>query len=100
MLAARGCAWLRCRRKRAASGKTTLAACLAVAAMNQCPTNARSPRAGEASAGLQMLGVLAEPMLTQSAEFQDAIAGIDAALRKYGHPGVAALKESAKNKSQ
>jgi chromosome partitioning protein len=42
--------------------------------LNQCPTNARSPRAGEASGGLQMLGVLAEPLLAQRAEFQDAIA--------------------------
>ena len=28
--------------------------------LNQCSTNIRSPRAGEASSGLQMLGVLAE----------------------------------------
>ncbi len=44
--------------------------------LNQCSTNARSPRAGEASSGLQMqmLGVLAEPLLTLRAEFQDAIA--------------------------
>ena len=42
--------------------------------LNQCPTNVRSPRAGEASGGLQMLGVLAEPLLTLRAEFQDAIA--------------------------
>lgn len=42
--------------------------------LNQCSTNARSPRAGEASGGLQMLGVLANPSLTLRAEFQDAIA--------------------------
>ncbi len=42
--------------------------------LNQCSTNVRSPRAGEASSGLQMLGVLAEPLLTLRAEFQDASA--------------------------
>jgi hypothetical protein len=42
--------------------------------LNQCSTNARSPRAGEASSGLQMLGVFAEPLLRLRAEFQDAIA--------------------------
>ena len=41
---------------------------------------------------------LREIAFTQERKVHDVIMeGIDAALRKYGHPGVAALKESAKN---
>ena len=41
---------------------------------------------------------LREIAFTQERNVHDVLMeGIDAALRKYGHPGVAALKESAKN---
>lgn len=42
--------------------------------LNQCPTTPRSSRANEAAGGLQLLGVLAAPLVTQRADFQDAIA--------------------------
>jgi hypothetical protein len=42
---------------------------------------------------------LREIAFTQERKVHDIIMeGIDAALRKYGHPGVAALKEGAKNR--
>ncbi len=41
--------------------------------LNQCPAG-RSSRATEAANGLGMFGVLAEPMLTQRADHQDALA--------------------------
>ena len=41
--------------------------------LNQCPPTPRSFRSTEASAGLQLLGVLA-PLVTQRADHQDAIA--------------------------
>jgi chromosome partitioning protein len=41
--------------------------------LNQCPPG-RSSRATEAANGLAMFGVLAEPMITQRADHQDAIA--------------------------
>lgn len=41
--------------------------------LNQCPPG-RNSRAAEAAAGLAMLGVLAEPFLTQRADHQDALA--------------------------
>jgi hypothetical protein len=40
---------------------------------------------------------LREIAFTQERKLHDVKEGIDVALRKYGHPGVAALKESAKN---
>ena len=41
---------------------------------------------------------LREIAFTQERKVHDVIMeGIDAALRKYGHPGVAALKEGARN---
>lgn len=42
--------------------------------LNQCPPNARSSRSSEASAGLHMLGALAEPLIATRADFQDAVA--------------------------
>jgi chromosome partitioning protein len=42
--------------------------------LNQCPPTPRSSRANEAAGGLQLLGVLAAPLVTQRADFQDAIA--------------------------
>ncbi len=40
--------------------------------LNQCVTNARSSRASEMAAGLASLGLLAEPMIHQRADYQDA----------------------------
>lgn len=40
--------------------------------LNQCPP--RSGRSSEAAAGLTMLGIMAEPYITQRADFQDAVA--------------------------
>lgn len=42
--------------------------------LNQCPPTPRSSRASEAAAGLSMLGVLAEPMVSTRADYQDAVA--------------------------
>jgi chromosome partitioning protein len=42
--------------------------------LNQCPTTPRSSRSLEAAAGLRMLGVLADPLMTARADFQDAMA--------------------------
>lgn len=42
--------------------------------LNQCPPHVRSSRAAEAATGLSLLGVLAEPVITQRADYQDAIA--------------------------
>lgn len=42
--------------------------------LNQCPPMPRSSRSSEAAAGLRMLGVLADPMITARADYQDAIA--------------------------
>ena len=42
--------------------------------LNQCPPMPRSSRSMEAAAGLRMLGVLADPMMTARADYQDAIA--------------------------
>ena len=42
--------------------------------LNQCPPTPRSSRSLEAAAGLKMLGVLADPMMTTRADYQDAIA--------------------------
>jgi chromosome partitioning protein len=42
--------------------------------LNQCPTVARSSRASEMAAGLETLGLLAEPPICSRADFQDAYA--------------------------
>jgi len=42
--------------------------------LNQCPSSYRSTRASEAAKQLNLLGVLAEPMLSARMDFQDAIA--------------------------
>ena len=42
--------------------------------LNQCPPLPRNSRSTEAAAGLQLLGVLAEPTIIQRADHQDAIA--------------------------
>lgn len=42
--------------------------------LNQCPPQPRSTRAGEAAVGLSLLGMLAEPAVSQRADYQDAMA--------------------------
>jgi len=42
--------------------------------LNQCPTTPRNTRAAEMQAGLGQLGVCAEPMIAQRADYQDAFA--------------------------
>lgn len=42
--------------------------------LNQCPTTPRGSRAAEMAAGLASLGLLAEPMMCQRADYQDAFA--------------------------
>ena len=42
--------------------------------LNQCSPTPRSTRASEGAAGLQLLGVLADPLVTQRVDHQDAIA--------------------------
>jgi chromosome partitioning protein len=42
--------------------------------LNQCPPLPKSSRSLEAAAGLRMLGVLADPLMSTRADFQDAIA--------------------------
>jgi chromosome partitioning protein len=42
--------------------------------LNQCPANLRSSRSSEASAGLEMMGALAHPLIATRADFQDAVA--------------------------
>ncbi len=42
--------------------------------LNQCPPIPRGSRASEAAEGLSMMGVLADPLVTQRADYQDAVA--------------------------
>lgn len=42
--------------------------------LNQCPPALKSSRSAEAAEGLNMMGVLAEPMMATRADYQDAIA--------------------------
>jgi chromosome partitioning protein len=42
--------------------------------LNQCPTTPRNSRAAEMASGLSSLGFLAEPMVCQRADYQDAFA--------------------------
>lgn len=56
--------------------------------LNQCPAG-RSSRATEAANGLGMFGVLAEPMLTQRADHQDALAA-GQGVTEYARDGKAA----------
>jgi chromosome partitioning protein len=42
--------------------------------LNQCPTTSKSTRASEMAGGLASLGLLADPMIGQRADFQDAFA--------------------------
>ena len=62
--------------------------------LNQCPPMPRSSRAIEAAAGLRMLGVLAEPMMTARADYQDAMAS-GLGVTEYAPEGKAALEAIA-----
>ena len=42
--------------------------------LNQCPTTPKNSRAAEMAAGLASLGLLAEPLVRQRADYQDAFA--------------------------
>lgn len=56
--------------------------------LNQCPAG-RSTRAAEAAKGLAMFGVLADPMLTQRADHQDALT-VGLGVTEYARDGKAA----------
>jgi len=62
--------------------------------LNQCPPTIRSPRAIEAAEGLKMLGVLADPIMTSRADFQDAVAA-GLGVTEYAPTGNAAIETAA-----
>src|SRR5215467_2828192 len=62
--------------------------------LNQCPPTIRSPRAIEAAEGLKMLGVLADPIMTSRADFQDAVAA-GLGVTEYAPTGDAATETAA-----
>jgi chromosome partitioning protein len=62
--------------------------------LNQCPPTPRSSRSLEAAAGLKMLGVLADPMMTTRADYQDAIAA-GFGVTEYAPEGKAAQEAAA-----
>jgi len=62
--------------------------------LNQCPPMPKSSRSSEAAAGLRMLGVLADPMMTARADYQDAIAA-GLGVTEYAPEGKAALEATA-----
>ena len=62
--------------------------------LNQCPPTHRSSRASEAAKDLMRLGVLAEPMLSASMDFQDAIAA-GLGVTEYARSGRAAQEVGA-----
>ena len=62
--------------------------------LNQCPSTYRSLRASEAGEQLIRLGVLAEPMLSASIDFQDAIAA-GLGVTEYARGGKAAQEIEA-----
>lgn len=62
--------------------------------LNQCPPGRVASRALEAAAGLRMLGVLAEPMMTARADYQDAMAA-GLGVTEYGPDGKAAQEALA-----
>jgi chromosome partitioning protein len=62
--------------------------------LNQCPATPKSSRVIEAAAGLRMLGVLADPMMTARADFQDAMAG-GLGATEYAPDGKAAAEATA-----
>ncbi len=62
--------------------------------LNQCPSTYRSLRASEAGEQLIRLGVLAEPMLPASIDFQDAIAA-GLGVNEYARGGKAAQEIEA-----
>jgi chromosome partitioning protein len=62
--------------------------------LNQCPPTIRSPRAIEAAEGLKMRGVLADPIMTSSADFQYAVAA-GLGVTEYAPTGNAAIETTA-----
>jgi chromosome partitioning protein len=62
--------------------------------LNQCPPTIRSPRAIEAAEGLKMRGVLADPIMTSSADFQDAVAA-GLGVTEFAPTGKAAVETAA-----
>lgn len=62
--------------------------------LNQCPPIPKSSRSLEAAAGLKMLGVLADPMMSTRADYQDAIAA-GLGVTEYAPDGKAAAEAMA-----
>jgi chromosome partitioning protein len=62
--------------------------------LNQCPPTIRSPRAIEAAEGLNMRGVLADPIMTFGTDFQDAVAA-GLGVTEYAPTGKAAIETMA-----
>jgi hypothetical protein len=62
--------------------------------LNQCPPTPRSSRSLEAAAGLRLLGVLADPMMSARADFQDAMAA-GLGVTEYAPEGKAAQEAKA-----
>jgi chromosome partitioning protein len=62
--------------------------------LNQCPPMPRSSRSLEAAAGLRLLGVLADPMMSARADFQDAMAA-GLGVTEYAPEGKAAQEAKA-----
>lgn len=58
-------------------------------ALNQCPPQPNNPRAAEAAQALSMLGLIAEPLIMQRADHQDAFA-IGLGVSEYAPNGKAA----------
>ncbi|WP_106754596.1 ParA family protein [Pannonibacter carbonis] len=76
-------------------------------ALNQCPPQPNNPRATEAAQALSMLGLIAEPLIMQRADHQDAFAS-GLGVTEYASDGKAAeevrhlwvwLKKSMKGKN-
>jgi chromosome partitioning protein len=62
--------------------------------LNQCPPIPRGSRSLEAAAGLRLLGVLADPMMSARADFQDAMAA-GLGVTEYAPEGKAAQEAKA-----
>jgi len=59
--------------------------------LNQCPPQPNNPRAGEAATALRVLGLMAEPLLMQRADHQDAFAS-SLGVTEYAAEGKAAAE--------
>jgi chromosome partitioning protein len=62
--------------------------------LNQCPPTVLSPRAIKTAEGLKMLGVLADPIMTSRADFQQAVAA-GLGVTEYAPTGKAAIETAA-----